>query len=302
MTGNVNNELAGRRPRHQASERGPRGRKIPLAAEHSADELELGASSLIYGRRPVVEALKGGEVLARILVAHGTTVSGTLAQLLTCAASRHVPVEWVPRAVLDRAVAGFGSGRHQGVVALAGDFPYVDLLTILATALRRGEAPFILALDALQDVHNLAGLIRTAVAVGVHGVLIPEHGAVGITPAVRKASAGAVAHIAVARVALPEALDELHRRGVRLVGLDMAAEFSHLETDWRGPVAVVVGNEARGLRRAVARRCDQQVRVPMIGPIDSLNANVSGSVVLYEVLRQRMGKPAAGPQDAGRLV
>ncbi len=90
----------------------------------------------------MVEALKGGEVLARILVAHGTTVSGTLAQLLTCAASRHVPVEWVPRAVLDRAVAGFGSGRHQGVVALAGDFPYVDLLTILATALRRGEAPF----------------------------------------------------------------------------------------------------------------------------------------------------------------
>jgi len=199
-------------------------------------------------------------------------------------------VKWVPRVALDRAVAGAGSRNHQGVVALTSAFAYRDLAEILAVSVRRDEAPFILALDQIQDVQNLGSLIRTAVAVGVHGVLIPERRAAGISAAVRKASAGAVAHAAVARVDLLQALDALRGRGVQVVGLDGAADLEYPACDLAGPLALVVGGEAHGLRRVVARRCDSLVRLPMTGPLESLNAGVAGSVVLYEALRQRRRK------------
>ncbi len=258
---------------------------------------------LIYGRRPVLEALAAGEAISEIHVAKGVRAQDALGQILHRARTAGIPVKHVPREALDRLVAGpgrrelMGTGgdapgrggvNHQGVVALVGDFVYSDLASILAIGIRRGEPTFILALDTVQDVHNLGNLLRTAEAVGVHGVLLPERGAIGVTGAVRKASAGAAAHLAVARVDLVAALDALRARGVRVIGLDAEGAVD-LAAALGGPLALVVGGEARGLRPSVARRCDELLRLPMRGQVASLNAGVAGSVVLYEALRQREG-------------
>ena len=261
---------------------------------------------LIYGRNPILEALRAGQTIHEILVAAGSSPSrGALSELLVLARRSHVPVRFVPREALDRAVAAAGEGAgagaeggpglgvragpatHQGVLAYVTEFAYTDLASILAIAIRRGEAPFLLVLDAVQDVHNLGSLIRTAEAAGVHGVLLPDRRAAGVTAAVRKASAGAIEHVAVARVALVEALDGLRLRGVRVVGLAMDGAEDYAGADLTGPLALVVGGEARGLEAAVLRRCDVCVRLPMRGQVASLNAAVAGSIVLYEALRQR---------------
>ena len=242
---------------------------------------------LIYGRNPVYEALQAGETIDELLVAEGVQAAGRLGQALALARRAGIPVRHVPRAALDRAVAGHGSGSHQGVVARTPGFAYQDLADILAVAIRRQEPPFVLALDAVQDVHNLGSLVRTAEAVGVHGVVLADRESAGVSPAVRKASAGAVAHLPVARADLATALDDLRARGVAVVGLDVAGDVDVYDADLGGPLAVVVGGEARGLRQAVARRCDRLVALPMHGHVGSLNAAVAGSVVLYEALRQR---------------
>jgi 23S rRNA (guanosine2251-2'-O)-methyltransferase len=251
----------------------------------------------VYGRQAVLEALRAGEAVTELHVAAGAEARGTLGEILALAGEAGVPVKRVPPAALDRLAGGTGRGRHQGVIAQLGDFVYRDLVEILACAIRRNEPPLVLALDEIQDVHNLGSLIRTAEATGTHGVLLATHGSVGVTAAVRKASAGAVAHLAVARTDLPTALDALRERGVRVVGLDAAGEVDYRVVDLTGPLAVVVGGEGRGVSRAVARRCDVLVRLPQRGRVASLNAAVAGSILLYEALRQRLSAPAG--QDEG---
>ncbi len=246
-------------------------------------------ATLLYGRLPVLEALRAGEAVQEILIASGAETRGSLAEIVRLARQADVPLRRVARPELDRAVAGHGTGNHQGVVALAGEYAYSDLYQILASAIRRGEPPLLLALDRIQDVHNLGSLIRTAEAVGAHGVLLPEHHAAGVTAAVRKASAGTVAWLPVARLDLPAALDELRERGVKVVGLQAESAVPYSAADLSGPLLLVVGGEARGLRPAVVRRCDSLVQLPMRGHVGSLNAAVAGSVVLYEALRQRSG-------------
>lgn len=245
------------------------------------------AENLVYGRIPIVEALRAGEPLQEILVARGAEARGPLGEILRLARELDVPLRRVARPELDRAVAGLGTGNHQGVVAIAGSFAYADLHEILARAIRRHEPPLVLVLDELQDVHNLGSLLRTAEAVGAHGVLLPERHAAGVTAAVRKASAGAVAWLAVARLDLPPALDTLAERGLAIVGLQEESAVPYDLASLAGPLALVVGGEARGLRPSVARRCGGMVRLPMRGHVSSLNAAVAGSVVLYEALRQR---------------
>lgn len=239
----------------------------------------------IYGRNAVLEALRAGEALDEVLVAAGAPAHGSIGEIIALARAAGVPVRHLPRPALDRAAGG--SAAHQGVIALAAEFAYHDLAEILASAIRRQEPPFLLALDAIQDVQNLGSLIRSAEAAGVHGVLLATHHAAGVTPAVRKASAGAVAHLPIARVDLADALDGLRARSVRVVGLDADGSDDYAATDLTGPLAVAVGGEGRGLSRAVARRCDVLVRLPMRGRVTSLNAAVAGSIVLYECLRQR---------------
>lgn len=237
----------------------------------------------MYGRHPVLEALRAGEPVQRLLVARGTQTSGPLAEILALAQQRGVRVVWVERRDLDRLDA-----VHQGVAAELPPHRYASVEDILASAAERAEPPLVLALDAVQDVHNLGSLLRTADAVGVHGAIIPSHRAAGVTAAVRKASAGAVAHLPIAQVTnLARTLDALKSEGVWVVGLDMAGQQAYDAFDWSVPVALVVGSEGRGLGRLVAETCDVLVHLPMRGHVESLNAAVAGSIVLYHAWRAR---------------
>lgn len=238
---------------------------------------------LIYGRHPVLEALRAGERVNRILVAKGTQTGGPLADILDLAKQRGVRIAWVDRQELDRL-----GGVHQGVAAEVPTQQYADVDDILALARQRDEAPLILALDAIQDVNNLGSLLRTADAVGAHGVILPGHRAAGVTPAVRKASAGAVAHLLIAQVTnLTRSLEALKKEGVWVVGLDMAGQQTYDQYDWTTPTVLVVGSEGKGLGRLVAETCDVLVQLPMRGHVDSLNAAVAGSIVLYHAWRSR---------------
>jgi len=238
---------------------------------------------ILYGRNAVLEALRAGKPIDRILLAKGTRAKGTLAEIIALARSRGVPIQRVERRDLDRI-----ADRHQGVVAEAGEYEYASVEEILTAAEERGEKPFLLILDCLQDIQNFGSLLRTAEAVGVHGVIIPKRRAVGVTAAVRKASAGAVEHLRIAQVGnLARTIAALKERGLWVIGLDMAGELTYDEADLDMPLAIVVGGEGQGISRLVQENCDFLVRLPMRGQVSSLNAAVAGSIVLYEALRRR---------------
>jgi 23S rRNA (guanosine2251-2'-O)-methyltransferase len=238
----------------------------------------------LYGRNSVREALRAGRrSIRRVLVARGTH---GIEALIAEAESRRVVVEIVDRHRLDP----LGGAHHQGVVAEAEPFRYAGLEALL----RPPDTSFLLALDSLQDPQNFGTLLRTAQAVGVDGVLIPEHRAVSVTPAVSNASAGAVEHLQVVRVTnLARSLQQLKQDGVWTFGLAVDAEQPYWAADLGGPIAVVVGSEGSGLGRLVRETCDVLVTIPMAaGSVQSLNASVAGSLVLYEVFRQRRQRSA----------
>jgi 23S rRNA (guanosine2251-2'-O)-methyltransferase len=233
----------------------------------------------LYGRNAVFEALRAARrPVRRVLVARG---AHGLEALLSLARALGIPIETVDRPRLDRLVGA----HHQGVVAEAEPFPYAHLEDLLGAS----ATPLLLALDSLQDPRNFGSLLRTAFAVGVHGVLMAEHRAVGVTPAVSNTSAGAVEHLQVARVTnLTRALQRLKQRGVWVFGLAVDGAQPFWEADLRGPLALVVGSEGEGLSRLVRQSCDLLLTVPMApNSIESLNAAVAGSLVLYEAFRQR---------------
>ncbi len=232
----------------------------------------------LYGRNSILEALRAGRRrVHRLLVA--PNVHG-LDALLASAERRHVPIETVDRHRLDH-LAGT---HHQGVVAEVDAYVYARFDDIA-----RRESPFVLALDSLQDPQNFGTLLRTALAVGVDGVLIPSHRSVSVTPAVSNASAGAVEHLRIAQVTnLGRALQQLKSENVWVYGLVVDAAQPYWSQDLRGPLALVVGSEGSGLGRLVRETCDVLVTIPMVpGSIESLNASVAGSLVLYEAFRQR---------------
>lgn len=245
----------------------------------------------LYGRNAVYESLRARRrEFYRLLVADTVRSTEIVADILTLAERTGVPVERVPRRHLD----WLGEANHQGVALETSEYPYVDLEDILAEGARRAEPPFLLLLDLLQDPQNVGNLLRTAEAVGVHGVVIQQRRAVGITPAVVHTSAGAVEHLLVAQVPnLPETIERLKARDIWVIGLEAARGARRYDqTDLTGPVALVVGSEGEGLRRLVQERCDLLVQLPIVGKVPSLNAAVAGSVVLYEAWRQRaVGKP-----------
>jgi 23S rRNA (guanosine2251-2'-O)-methyltransferase len=241
---------------------------------------------LLYGRRPVYETLRSGRRrVYRLMLAPGVRdQGGIIAQIVSMAGAVSVTPTQVPRRELDHVAPS-----HQGVVVEASPYPYADLDEVLSFAGKEGVTPLFLLLDLLQDPQNVGSLLRTAEAVSVHGVFILQRRAVGITPAVVSASAGAVEHLRVARVPnLARIVDGLKQRDVWVAGLEADPEAQvYDQIDLRGPLALVVGNEGSGLRRLVREKCDFLVRLPMYGRVASLNAAVAGSVVLYEVERQR---------------
>ncbi|MCS7011160.1 MAG: 23S rRNA (guanosine(2251)-2'-O)-methyltransferase RlmB [Anaerolineales bacterium] len=233
----------------------------------------------LYSRNAVYETLRAQRrQVFGLQVAEGAQEKGRLAEILRLAEERRIPVRRVPRLALDKI-----QPAHQGVILEAGAYPYVTLADILDLADCCGEPPFLLLLDTLNDPQNFGTLLRTAEAVGVHGVLLPLARTVEVTPAVVNASSGASEHLLIARMNLSQAIDELREAGVWTIGLDQAPE-SRLpsEVSWMGGgLALVVGSEGAGIRPLVKSKCDFLVRLPMQGKIESLNAAVAGSVALY---------------------
>lgn len=241
----------------------------------------------LYGRQAVREMLRAQRRQVRqLIVNRGSEQGGVLGTILALAQARGVPVVEADRNRLDQLSE---RANHQGVVAEVSAYPYVELDDILDAAQTRAEPPFVLCLDHLQDPQNLGTLLRTAEAVGVHGVLIPERRAAGITPAVSNASAGAVEHLRVAEIVnVTRSLEILKARGLWVAGLDLDEKSTpYDQADLRGPLAIVVGSESEGLSRLVRKQCDWLVSLPMRGRIESLNAAVAGSIVLYAALRAR---------------
>lgn len=238
----------------------------------------------IWGRHPLEESLRQGRV-ERVLIAKGARESG-LGDILALAEREGVPVEYVARERLDQIARG---SNHQGVAAAVSAFRYHDLDELLALAIQRNEPPLLLALDSIQDVHNLGSLMRTAEAVGAHGIILPEHRAAGVTPAVVKSSAGAIEHLRVTQVTnLVRTLDDLKARGIWAIGLAGDAQASFETVDLDRPLVLVVGSEGKGLGRLVREHCDLLVNLPMRGQINSLNAAIAGSIALYAAWRARV--------------
>jgi 23S rRNA (guanosine2251-2'-O)-methyltransferase len=241
-----------------------------------------GESEMVVGRNAILELLRAGRRRCyRLYVAEGAQPRGALAEVLERAASAKIPVERVARASLP------GEGEAHGLAAEVDPYPYSDLGEILDRVQAGGEPMLVLLLDTVQDPQNLGTLLRTAEAVGVHGVILPYRQGVGVTPAVVRASSGASEHLLVARENLARAMAELKERGGWLVGLDMAAALPLEAADLRRPLGLVVGGEGSGLRRLVGESCDVLARLPMRGRIGSLNAAVAGSLALYLAWSQR---------------
>ncbi len=246
----------------------------------------------IWGRYPVLEALRSRRRVHRVVVAQGPR-DAALTQVLDQARRVGVSVETASRRRLDELSK---NANHQGIMAVVEPRQYAELDDVLRRAEELGEPPLILVLDAIQDVQNLGSLIRTAEAVGAHGVVIPEHRAAGLTPAVDKTSAGAVEFLPVARVTnLTRTLEELKKQGLWCIGLDGEAPTTFDKANLTGPIALVVGSEGKGISRLVREHCDLLVSLPMRGHVASLNASVAGSIALYEIWRQRGWQLAAEP-------
>jgi 23S rRNA (guanosine2251-2'-O)-methyltransferase len=235
----------------------------------------------LTGFHAVEEALAAGRALDRILIArgrHGDRVEA----VVQAAKSRNVPVRFEDRSQLDRLA---GTREHQGVVALAAAKPAIELEDLLAT---KGGQGLLVLLDGIEDPHNLGAIIRTSLAAGANGVVIPERRAAGLSETVERASAGALAHLPVARVKnLVRAMEEMKEAGYWLVGLDEHAEKSYSEVDLKSSVGIVLGREGEGLHELTRKRCDFLVSLPTTGPVRSLNVSVAAGVMLFEVLRQR---------------
>lgn len=242
---------------------------------------------LLYSRNAVYETLRARRRQSfRLFVADGAQEKGRLSDILQLAAAQKLPIERLPRARLDQI-----HPAHQGVALEASGYSYSGLSDILALAQQRGEPPFLLLLDALQDPQNLGTLLRTAEAVGVHGAILPLAHSVEVTPAVVNASSGASEHLLIAQSNLAQAIEKLKEAGVWVIGLEGSSAAQPPErVRLDGPLALVVGSEGEGMRPLVRKSCDLLLRLPMRGKVASLNAAVAGSVALYLAYQQR-GKP-----------
>jgi 23S rRNA (guanosine2251-2'-O)-methyltransferase len=244
----------------------------------------------LTGIHAVREALEAGRAFDRIVIAKGRQDS-RVEEIVQAARARNISVRFEDRGQLDRLA---DSKDHQGIVALVAARAAGTLDEILAAAnagAGRGEKGLIVLLDGVEDPHNLGAVIRTALAAGAHGVVIPERRAAGLTDTVARASAGALAHLAVAKVTnLVRTMEELKEAGYWLVGLDERGDKNYTDVDYTSPTGIVLGGEGKGLHELTRKRCDFVVSLPTIGPVKSLNVSVAAGVVLFEALRQRKGK------------
>ena len=238
---------------------------------------------IVIGRNPVLEAVKSGRPIDKILIKKGR-YEGSIVPIVKKAKEAGIIIQEVDRAKLDILS---GDENHQGVIAYVSAHSYVSVDDILQKAADRGEAPFVIICDKITDPHNLGAIIRTANCVGAHGVIIPKRSSAGINSAVVKTSAGAVEYTGVAWVTnIADTIDSLKKKGLWIAAADMDGS-SMYKTDLSGALGIVVGSEGNGVSRLVREKCDFIISIPMYGDINSLNASVAAGVVMYEAVRQR---------------
>ena len=240
--------------------------------------------NVIAGRNAVTEALRSGREIEKILIADGS--EGSISKIVALAKERGISVRFEDRRALDRIT----DEVHQGVVAYAAAAKYSTVDEIFACAKDRGEDPFIMILDDIEDPHNLGAIMRTAECAGVHGIIIGKDRAAGLTETVAKASAGAIEYMKVAQVTnIARTVDQLKEKGVWIAACDMDGD-EYTKADLTGAIGLVIGNEGKGISRLVREKCDFVVSIPMVGKISSLNASNAASILMYEVVRQRGAK------------
>ncbi len=238
----------------------------------------------IEGRNPVLEAMKSGREIDKILVQSGEK-NGSLKKIIAVAKEKKIVVTETDKKRLDALSV---THSHQGVIAFAAAKSYSSVEDILRLAEEKGQKPFVVIADDITDPHNLGSVIRTANAAGAHGIIIPKRNSVGLSPVVEKTSAGALEFTPVARVSnLASTIDMLKKKNIWVVGADMDGDETIYTHDFSGAVAIVVGSEGKGISRLVKEKCDFIVRIPMLGEINSLNASVAASLMMYEVVRSR---------------
>ena len=242
--------------------------------------------SMIEGRNAVLEAFRSGKTVDRLYVLDGCQ-DGPVLTIKREAKKQDTIIKYVDKDRLDQMSQ---TGHHQGVIAVSAAYDYSELEDIFANAEKKGEAPFIILLDGIEDPHNLGAIIRTANLVGAHGVIIPKNRAVGLTATVARTSAGALNYTPVVKVTnLSKTIEELKEKGLWFVCADMEGEVMY-DLNLTGPIGLVIGNEGEGVSRLVKEKCDFVARIPMKGDIDSLNASVAMGVLSFEIARQRLKK------------
>ena len=239
---------------------------------------------MIEGRNPVLEAIKSGREIDKILIQKGK-LEGSIVRIIKDARKEKIVIQEVSRVKLDNLSY---TKAHQGIIAFTSMHKYYTIDEILDDAKEKGESPFILIADEITDPHNLGSILRTADCSGAHGVIIPKRRAVGLNATVSKTSAGAIEYVKVCKVSnISNAIKELKDKGVWIIGADMGGNRNHYEEDFKIPIALVIGSEGSGIPRLVKENCDLLVKIPMKGKISSLNASVAASVLMYNDLRQR---------------
>lgn len=239
----------------------------------------------VVGRNPVLEILKTDKEIEKLYILKGE-LQGSINKIIGIAKDRNIVIQQVDKNKLDSLSEG---NAHQGVVALVTSYTYVDIDDILNKAKEKEEPPFVVILDGLEDPHNLGSIIRTAECAGVHGIIIPKRRSAAVNQTVYKSSAGAVEHMLVAKVNnIVNAIEELKEKGLWIYGADMTGA-DYYKTSLNGGVALVIGNEGKGISRLVKEKCDVLVKIPMLGKVSSLNASNAASILMYEVVRQSNG-------------
>ncbi|PKM93461.1 MAG: 23S rRNA (guanosine(2251)-2'-O)-methyltransferase RlmB [Firmicutes bacterium HGW-Firmicutes-1] len=239
---------------------------------------------IIEGRNAVVEALKADRSIDKLFIIDSEQQSGPIKTIVAEARKRGVVIRFETKEMMDKIS---NTNKHQGVIAYVAAYDYVEVEDILQIAKDKGEPPFVIILDSIEDPHNLGAILRTANIAGVHGVIIPKRRAVGLTATVSKTSAGAIEYTPVARVTnIVRTIEDLKKQGLWIACADMDGQLMY-KVDLKGPLAIVVGGEGAGVGKLVKEKCDLIAKVPMKGDIDSLNVSVATSILVYEALRQR---------------
>ena len=243
-------------------------------------------SSLVFGRSAIIQALQSGQQLDRIYLdakAQGQDIN----EIKRLAAQNAVPVNYVPVAKLN----SFNISDHEGCVAQIAIVHYQDLQQVISFVVEKGEIPLFLMLDGITDIRNIGGIARTAYCTGVHAIIIPDKGVGALNEDAIQTSAGALEKITVCRVnSLMKAVDELHLNGIKVFASEMTADKNVFDCDFKEPCAIVMGSEEKGIYPALLKICDEKIKIPMKGDFESLNVSVATGIILYEMMRQRMGK------------